>query len=142
MLVEWVLVAEMYHGENVVRLRGELEKGQRNSALVSGSWPYSEDFKALSRTVSHLTSEETCLTTHSNRPEERERERVKKECKRGKKHLSSFPALQSHLHWCTAIRLSASPNLTTTTSSTSPHYSTPITESTELEHFLAWRDSD
>lgn len=59
-------------GENVARLRGKLEKGQRISALVSGSWPYSEDFKALSRTVSHLTSEETCLTTHSSRPEERE----------------------------------------------------------------------
>lgn len=83
-------------GENADRLRGELEKGQRTSALVSGSWPYSEDFKALARTVSHLTSEETCFTTHSNRPEKRYTERGKKECKRRKKHLSSFPALQRH----------------------------------------------
>lgn len=109
MLVQWVLVVETLLKKIVDRISEELEKGQRTSALVSGSWPYSEDFKALARTVSHLTSEETYFTTHSNRPEDRHREWVKKESKRGKKHLSSFPALQRHLHWCTAISLSASP---------------------------------
>lgn len=72
MSVKWVLEAEMV----LEKMWPELEKGQRTSVLVSGSWSYSKDFKALSWTVSHLTSEETCLTTYSNRPEERERERV------------------------------------------------------------------
>lgn len=73
-------------------------KGPKTSALVLGCGPYGAFQRPDSDCTS--TSEETCISAHTGYQTRGERESKEKERERGRKCLPSFPALQSHLHWC------------------------------------------